>query len=75
MERENVMITKEMTVGEAMAAKPEIAPILMGAGMFCVTCPASQGETMEEAAMAHGFDIDDILDALNAEDENFGEDY
>ena len=51
-------ITKEMTIGELLNKAPEAAPILMGAGMHCLGCPASQGESIEEAALVHGIDID-----------------
>ena len=44
---------------------PEVAPVLMSAGMHCVGCPSAQGETLEEAAMVHGMDIDELLAALN----------
>ena len=54
-------ITKEMTIGEALMLKPEIAPVLMGMGMHCLGCPASQGESLEEAAMVHGMDVDELM--------------
>ena len=54
-------ITKEMTIGQILKIKPEVAPILMGMGMHCLGCPASQGESLEEAAMVHGMNIDDLM--------------
>jgi hybrid cluster-associated redox disulfide protein len=36
----------------------------MGAGMHCVGCPSSQGETIEEAAMVHGMDCDDLMEEI-----------
>ena len=54
-------ITKEMTIGQILKVKPEVAPILMGMGMHCLGCPASQGEALEEAAMVHGMDIEDLM--------------
>lgn len=59
-------ITKDMTIGELIMAKPDVAPILLEAGMHCLGCPASQGETIEEAAMVHGFDVNDLLAKINA---------
>ena len=58
-------ITKDMTIGEALMLKPEIAPVLMGMGMHCLGCPASQGESIEEAAMVHGVDADELVNAIN----------
>jgi hybrid cluster-associated redox disulfide protein len=59
-------ITKDMTIGEILLKKPEVAPALLEAGMHCLGCPASQGETLEEAAMVHGIDIDDLMKAIEA---------
>ena len=42
-------ITKDTTIGEAINIDAGIVPILMGAGMHCVGCPSSIGETIEEA--------------------------
>ena len=50
-------ISKEMTIGEMLRTNPAVAPILMEAGMHCLGCPSAQGETLEEAAMVHGMDI------------------
>lgn len=57
-------ITKEMTIGEILRANPDVAPILMEAGMHCLGCPSAQGESLEEAAMVHGLDIDDLMKAI-----------
>ena len=38
----------------------------MGIGMHCLGCPSSQGETIEEAAMVHGVDVDELVNMLNA---------
>lgn len=54
-------VTKDMTIGEILRAKPEVAPVLMAAGMHCLGCPSAQGETLEEAAMVHGMDIEDLM--------------
>ncbi len=58
-------IDKDMTIGELVAKYPESIEVLMSFGMGCVGCPASQMETLEEAAMVHGFDINELLEALN----------
>ncbi|MCR4807885.1 MAG: DUF1858 domain-containing protein [Lachnospiraceae bacterium] len=57
-------ITKDMTIGEALMLKPEIAPVLMGMGMHCLGCPASQAESLEEAAMVHGMDVDELMSQI-----------
>ncbi|WP_461207342.1 DUF1858 domain-containing protein [Clostridium sp. DL1XJH146] len=60
------MITKDMTIGELVRQFPQKAEILMQFGMMCVGCPSAQGESIEEAAMVHGMDLQKLLDALNA---------
>ena len=59
-----VELTKDMTIGEILQSAPEVAPLLMSVGMYCLGCPASQAETLEEAAMVHGINIDELMDFL-----------
>lgn len=63
-------ITKDMTIGEIIRDHEEIVPVLMGAGMHCIGCPASQAESLEEAAMVHGIDINELMQVI----ENAGTD-
>lgn len=60
------MVNKDMTIGEVLNINMDIAPILMEIGMHCLGCPASQGETLEEAAMVHGIDADLLVEKINA---------
>ena len=60
---------KDKKIGEILEKTPEKAELLIEAGMHCIGCPASQGETLEEACMIHGIDVNDIVDELNEEDE------
>lgn len=59
-------ITKDMTIGEILRQAPEVAPVLMEAGMHCLGCPSAQGESLEEAAMVHGMDIDALMEKIAA---------
>lgn len=54
-------ITKDTTIGEAIQIDQGIVSVLMGAGMHCIGCPSAQGESIEEAAMVHGIDVDDLM--------------
>ena len=58
-------ITKETRIGDMLMEDMGIAAILMGAGMHCVGCPASQAERLEEACMVHGMDVDSLLAEIN----------
>lgn len=59
-------ITKNMTIGEMLRLNPNVAPILMEAGMHCLGCPSAQSETLEEAAMVHGMDIEVLMSKIQA---------
>ena len=59
-----VEVTKTMTIGELLQVAPQTAPVLMEVGMHCLGCPASQGESLEEAAMVHGMDIDSLMEEI-----------
>ena len=66
--KEKVMskVTKDMTIGEILRTNPNVAPVLLNAGMHCLGCPSAQGESLEEAAMVHGIDIDALMAAIEA---------
>ena len=49
-----IKITKEMIIGDILNEAPDMAPVLMAAGMHCIGCPSAQMETVEEAAYVHG---------------------
>lgn len=59
-------ITKDTTIGDILRIKPAAAPILLEIGMHCLGCPSAQGETVEEAAMVHGIDVNELLTKMNA---------
>lgn len=60
-------ITKDMTIGEILRTAPEVAPLLMEAGMHCLGCPSAQAESLEEAAMVHGIDIDALMKKISGQ--------
>jgi hybrid cluster-associated redox disulfide protein len=37
----------------------------MASGMHCIGCPSAQGESLEEAALVHGMDVNVLVDRLN----------
>ena len=61
------MVSKDMLIGEIIEINEKFADILMEAGMHCLHCPASAGETLEEACAVHGIDVDEIVERLNQE--------
>lgn len=61
--------TKDMTVAQVLRANPKTAQVFMAYGMHCLSCPGATGETIEQAAMVHGFDATKILEDLNKVEE------
>ena len=58
-------VEKTMTIGEIIRMNSDVIPVLQSFGMGCVGCPSAQSETLEEAAMVHSIDINELLAALN----------
>lgn len=58
-------VTKDMTIAQVLMMDRETASIFMKHGMHCVGCPASSGESIEEASIVHGIDANDLLKDLN----------
>lgn len=58
-------VTKDMLIGEILMIDRGIGAILMQSGMHCVGCPSSAGETLEEASMVHGMDINKLISDIN----------
>lgn len=59
------MITKDMLMGEILMVSQSAPEILMGMGMHCLGCPSSQMESLEDACMMHGLNVDEVLEHLN----------
>ena len=43
----------------------ETAEVLLGIGMHCLGCPASQAESLEDACAVHGFEPGPVVKAIN----------
>ena len=61
-----IKISKEMIIGDILNEAPDMAPILMAAGMHCIGCPSAQMETVEEAAYVHGIEPELLITRVNA---------
>ena len=58
-------ITKDTIIGDILDIAPETAPAFLAIGMHCLGCPSARGETVEEACMVHGVDVDSLLEQIN----------
>ena len=61
-----MVVTKDTIIDEILKADQDTAPYFLEIGMHCLGCPASRGETVEQACMVHGVDADEIVEQLNA---------
>ena len=57
--------TKDTLIGDVLDRCPEAAPLFLEIGMHCLGCPASRGESIEEACAVHGVDCDELIAKLN----------
>ena len=58
-------VTKDTIIGDIIAKDVMAAECFFEMGMFCVGCPASAGESVEQACAVHGIDADAMVDKLN----------
>ena len=58
-------VTKQMLIGQLINLNPNIAPILMRAGMHCLGCPSARNETLGQACAVHGFNADELAEKIN----------
>lgn len=62
--------SRDTNLSEIIEKAPEKVDILLEAGMHCIGCMASQFETLEEACMVHGIDVDELVAELNKEEKD-----
>ena len=58
-------VTKDIRIGELLMMDRGTAAILMQNCMHCVGCPSSAMETLEEASMVHGMNVDKLVSDIN----------
>jgi hybrid cluster-associated redox disulfide protein len=59
-------LNKKMTFREIIEENPESIEVLLNSGMHCFGCPMAQMETLEEGAMAHGLNPDELIEKINS---------
>lgn len=58
-------IEKTDLIGDVLDRHEDTAQYFLEMGMHCLGCPASRGESIEEACAVHGVDVNVLLDKLN----------
>jgi len=59
-------VNKNMTFHQVLQMSPQVAKVLGNFNLGCVGCMGAINETLEQGAIAHGLDVNDILRELNA---------
>jgi len=59
-------VTKDSVIGDILDQDITTADYFFEIGMHCLGCPASRGETIEQACMVHGTDPDELIAKINA---------
>ena len=63
--RKKAKIKKTMTIEKILSIDENLTTVLLGFGLHCFGCPMSRMETLEQAAMVHGVDVDIMVEKLN----------
>ena len=59
-------VTKDSLIGDILDADRSTAEFFFEMGMHCLGCPASRGESLEEACAVHGVNCDELVQKINA---------
>lgn len=58
-------IDRKTLIRDIVNMGPKAVEILKKFGMGCIGCPSSQNESIEDAAAAHGIDVENLIQSLN----------
>lgn len=58
-------VNKNMIIREILELDAGCAEFLLAIGMHCLGCPSASGETLEQACLVHGADVDKLVADIN----------
>ena len=58
-------VTRKTIIGDLLDYDTDTAQFFFEIGMHCLGCPASRGESIEQACAVHGTDADALVKKLN----------
>ena len=58
-------VTKDTLIGDILDMDRDTAPYFLEMGMHCLGCPSARGESLEEACMMHGVDVNELIEKIN----------
>ncbi len=59
-------VSKDMTFAQVMRMHPDVVKVLAKYNLGCIGCMGAQAETLEQGCSAHGLDVNDVVNDLNA---------
>ncbi|MDR1736160.1 MAG: DUF1858 domain-containing protein [Oscillospiraceae bacterium] len=59
-------VTKETIIGDILDHDQGTAQFFLEMGMHCLGCPASRGESLEEACDVHSQNADELVSKINS---------
>ena len=59
-------ITRQMPIGEVVQKYPQTIEVFLKHGLMCFGCAIARFENVEQGAMAHGINVDALMNDLNA---------
>ena len=60
-----MLITKHTTIEQIIRSRPESVKFFNDLQMSCGSCFAIKFDTLENGALMHGMDVDDLIKRLN----------
>lgn len=58
-------VTRDMGIQDTVDRYPQLVPVFFKHGLGCLGCAAARFESIEQGAMAHGIDVDALINDLN----------
>ena len=58
-------VRKDTLIGDILDMDRDTAPYFLEMGMHCLGCPSARGESLEEACMVHGVDVNELIEKIN----------
>ena len=59
-------ITKEMPIGDVVQTYPQTIEVFLKHGLMCFGCAIARFENVEQGAVAHGINVEALINDLNA---------
>ena len=58
-------VTKDMIIMDVLKIDMDTAKFFIDMGMHCLGCPSASGETLEQACLVHGADVEKLVNDIN----------